>query len=361
MNNVVEDIKYELYKDHAIVNNEEISNESYIDFINKKREKYKKINGEMGENEKEFEDYLKCDVLTEIANYIVKREKNIIDISLDMDEFFRKYNVIDRKDANTIIDLPMYNRIQLRYEKFFERKELDNINKDISEISEELRNKYYDLINPETNNEGYEKYEELKVKKLIIDNIEKLENVKEPVKILVKFSEASIEYPQVYTLSQMNNLCKKAEEEITIEKMKKLRHPDTYYKTDFFIIIDDGGKSYIDLHDRIDIGDREQNDFYSFIAKYYGYERIRKLEQINKQVTNAIGYIEECVIDKFNEMNIEFNWDWKLDENILTKVMDKIKEDDELAVVLDESIGSAIVEVKDKLSACEEEEASERE
>ena len=84
------------------------------------------------------------------------------------------------------------------------------------------------------------------------------------------------------------------------------------------------------------------------------------VNSINKEI-KQVGYIEDSIIDRFTEMKEKFNWKLDLNENVFEKVLEKIKEDDELAVVLDETIGSAIVEVKDKLLACEEEEASERE
>lgn len=84
------------------------------------------------------------------------------------------------------------------------------------------------------------------------------------------------------------------------------------------------------------------------------------INPINKKF-KQVGYIENSIIDRFTEMKEKFNWELDLNENIFNKVLEKIKEDDELAVVLDETIGSAITEVKDKLLICEEEETNERE
>ncbi len=89
------------------------------------------------------------------------------------------------------------------------------------------------------------------------------------------------------------------------------------------------------------------------------YTNSNLISSINKEI-NQVGYIEDSIIDRFTEMKEKFNWKLDLNENVFEKVLEKIKEDDELAVVLDDSIGSAIVEVKDTLLACEEEEASER-
>lgn len=80
---------------------------------------------------------------------------------------------------------------------------------------------------------------------------------------------------------------------------------------------------------------------------------------INKEF-KKVGYIEDSIIDRFTEMKEKLNWKLDLNENIFSKILEKIKEDDELAIILDETIGSAISELKTKLDK-EEEEASERE
>lgn len=74
---------------------------------------------------------------------------------------------------------------------------------------------------------------------------------------------------------------------------------------------------------------------------------------------NQMGYIENSIVDRFNEMKEKFNWKLNLNENAFSRILDKIKADDEIAIILDETIGNAIVQVKDEILKCEEKEVSE--
>ena len=85
-----------------------------------------------------------------------------------------------------------------------------------------------------------------------------------------------------------------------------------------------------------------------------------KLNNTLDKETNQVGYIEESITEVFNVMKDRFNWKFDLNKEFFDKVLDKIKEDDELASVLDETIGSVMVEVKEKLEE-EENEENERE
>ena len=348
---------YMLYMDYATTKKESISNEGYEKFIAKEQKSYKELYEPMiGKDD--FLDCLKYKVLSEIARYVAKNENSTSDMKLWMNQFFRKYNIIDKTNENSILDVSMYNRIKNVYEESIEKKELDNIEKYIDILPLNLKDKYFDMIRPDYSKEGYEKYEDRREKKFFIENLKKLDNVAVPVKILVKYSESNIEYPNVYTLKEMNELCKKEEERIAVEKLEGKRNPTTYDKTKFFIIIDDGNKPYVLLKDQIDLGDNMQTDFYTFILKYYGYEKLKQLKDINNPSINTIGYIEECIIDRFNEKNDNQKWNLNLDESLFNKILEKVKNDDELAYVIDETVGASIVEVKEELENEEVEESN---
>lgn len=89
------------------------------------------------------------------------------------------------------------------------------------------------------------------------------------------------------------------------------------------------------------------------------YVSFNSMNSINKE-NNELGYIEECIIDKISEMNTNFNWNLQSNKNMITKIMEKIKEDDELSLVLDETIASAVEEIKKELNI-EEKKTNERE
>lgn len=82
------------------------------------------------------------------------------------------------------------------------------------------------------------------------------------------------------------------------------------------------------------------------------------INPINKEF-KRIGYIEDSIVDRYNELKEKLNWKLNLNQNVFSRVLDKIKEDDELKMILDETIGFAIAEVKEEILKCEEKEASE--
>jgi len=278
MNSLV-NIKYELYRDYAHAKGRKVSNESYRNFVKKFIEKSKKIYGDSITEEKII-DYMKYSVLSTIAEHLVNRDDINADMSYSMNNFLKKYNIIEADYEQNVIDLPMYNRIKLVYDKLIEKKQLESIDEYIEKLPSSWRKKYYDIINPKED-KGYDMYDNLKEKKKIIDYIEELEQVKEPIKILVRLSESNVILPGVYRLQEMNDLCKKADEMVFNDKLEGSRHPKTYDKVEFLILADKREKAYIIMRDRIDIGEKKNTDFYSFIVENYGYEKMRELEKIN--------------------------------------------------------------------------------
>ena len=273
-------MRYELYKDNAFLNSKEISMYEYMQFIYEEIKEFEKIYGmTVSGNQEEFDDYLKYKVLSKIAEYFASDENSYENLFYCMNRFFQKYEIIDKRQEN-ILDLSMYNRIKLAYDRAFERKLLNNYSIFLEEVPQKLKNKYAVLITLDTTKENGDKIMDFRNKKLILDNIYKLESEKEPIKILIKFSEVAIIFPEVYTLDKMNELCIKAEEFVESEISAGNRQQGTYDKVDFFIIVDNGEKAVLSINDTICIGDGEQVDFKNFLEKFYGSEYLENLENL---------------------------------------------------------------------------------
>ena len=273
-------MRYELYKDNCFLHNVEPSNIGYMSFIDDWRKKYFQLFGkDILQDPDDFDDYLKYEVLSKIAKNFALSESAVEHMSYSMYKFLEKYEIIS-EDTGEIINLSLYNRIAFAYQNTFEKKVLDNYDSYFDALPNSLKEKYYEILKPDYRKDGIEKYNDLKDKKMTLDHIEQLEDIKEPIKILIKFSESATIDCQVYKYDEMNDLCKKAEDEVLIEKLQGKRHPETYDKVAFYMFIEDKEKINLFMTDRIDIGDGQQSDFKSFIIKFYGYEQLLELEKI---------------------------------------------------------------------------------
>lgn len=234
-------------------------------------------------NQEEFTDYIKYKVLGAIAFNEAKNNTGVgyINSSPTMINLLDKYNISEKTDKS------LYKRLSNRWEQGQRLRVTTNYKEEIlDKIPSKYLDKYLKVL-PNEKTSTFELYRDIYKYKKIVENIDKIENKKDPVKFLINYSEnRELKKDDVLNFKEMES-----KSNLAILEVNKRNEEDskkygeefhTYDKVDFTIILDDGKDFGIFLDNREDIGDYQ--NFKSFIKNTYIDEfKDKIIKMLNEQ------------------------------------------------------------------------------
>lgn len=236
-------------------------------------------------NQDEFTDYMKYKVLGDIAFNEANEGVGVayINSSSTMINLLNKYNISEKTDES------LYKRISNRWEQGQRLRVTTNYKEEIlDKIPSKYLDKYLKAL-PNEKTSTFELYREIYKYKKIVENIDKIEEKKEPIKFLINYSENSqFKKDDILSFKEMENKTYFGTLEVkarNIEDSKKYGEEfHTYDKVDFTIILDNGKDFEIYLDNRIDIGDYQS--FKSFMKNTY-------IDDFNNKIDKMLNEQEE--------------------------------------------------------------------
>ena len=184
-------------------------------------------------------------------------------------------------------DKSLYKRLSNRWEQGQRLRVTTNYKEEIlDKIPSKYLDKYLKVL-PNEKTSTFELYRDIYKYKKIVENIDKIENKKDPVKFLINYSEnRELKKDDVLNFKEMES-----KSNLAILEVNKRNEEDskkygeefhTYDKVDFTIILDDGKDFGIFLDNREDIGDYQ--NFKSFIKNTYIDEfKDKIIKMLNEQ------------------------------------------------------------------------------
>lgn len=271
-------------RDFAMGKIEFKNNIPYMDFISKMSNKFEEdMQKPALVNQEEFTDYMKYKVLGAIAFNEAKNNAGVgyINSSPTMINLLDKYKISEKTDKS------LYNRISNRWEQGQRLRVTTNYKEEIlDKIPSKYLDKYLKAL-PDEKTSTFELYRDIYKYKRIVENIDKIESKKDPVKFLINYSENRelkkddvLNFKEMESKSNLAILEVKQRNEEDSQKYGEEFH--TYDKVDFTIILDDGKDFGIYLDNREDIGDYQ--NFKSFMKNAYIDEFLNKITtMLNEQ------------------------------------------------------------------------------
>lgn len=271
-------------EDYAMGKVEFKSNYEFINFINTFSDEFEStFDKKILSNQEEFTDYIKYKVLGAIAFNEAKNNTGVgyINSSPTMINLLDKYNISEKTDKS------LYKRLSNRWEQGQRLRVTTNYKEEIlDKIPSKYLDKYLKVL-PNEKTSTFELYRDISKYKRIVENIDKIEDKKEPVKFLINYSEnRELRKDDVLNFKEMESKTYLATLEVKArnnEDSKKYGEEfHTYDKVDFTIILDDGKDFGIFLDNREDIGDYQ--NFKSFIKNTYIDEfKDKIIKMLNEQ------------------------------------------------------------------------------
>lgn len=262
------------------------NNLPYMQFISDMSSKFEEdLQKPVLVNQEEFTDYIKYKILGAIAFNEANKEigTGIIESSPTMIKLLDKYNISEETDKS------LYKRISDKWEQGQKLRIISNYKDEIlSKIPTKYLDKYLKVLPDERTNLRDLNRSIYKYKK-IVENIDKIEEKKEPIKFLINYSENSqFKKDDILSFKEMENKTYFGTLEVkarNIEDSKKYGEEfHTYDKVDFTIILDNGKDFEIYLDNRIDIGDYQS--FKSFMKNTY-------IDDFNNKIDKMLNEQEE--------------------------------------------------------------------
>ena len=273
--NYVENTRYLLYLDSKGINLEDYAmgkiefntNVEFLSFVDGYVKEYEKsFQKPVLSNQEDFTDYMKYKVLGDIAYNEALNEigSGYINSSPKMNRLLDKYDISEESSKE---DGALYKRISDRWEQGQKERIVSNYKKEVlNKIPIEYREKYLKIL-PDENTDSHELYMEINNCKQIVQNIDKIEDLNEPIKFLIKWSEnPRFKSNEVLNLEDMEYKTNRAIEDVKLRNIEDSKiygeEVHSYDKLSFLMIIDDG-KDFEIIDERHDLG-----DFSSFKAYF---------------------------------------------------------------------------------------------
>ncbi|MBS5863332.1 MAG: hypothetical protein KIC54_01420 [Clostridium sp.] len=273
-------------EDYAMGKVEFNTNVEYMEFIDNLSLKFENDIGKpVLSNQDEFTDYMKYKVLGAIAfnEALNNLGVGIITSSPQMSYMLDKYNISEETN------LSLYKRISDKWEQGQKLRIVSNYKEEVlDKIPTKYLDKYLKVL-PNEKADSHELYRDISKYKRIVENIDKIEDKKEPVKFLINYSEnRELRKDDVLNFKEMESKTYLATLEVKArnnEDSKKYGEEfHTYDKVDFTIILDDRKDFKIYLDNREDIGDYQS--FKSFMKNTY-------IDEFNNKITKMLNEAEE--------------------------------------------------------------------
>ena len=256
------------------------NNMAYMEFIDNMSIEFERgLQKPVLSNQEEFTDYMKYKVLGDIAFNEANTGIGVgyINSSPKMINLLDKYSISEKTDKS------LYKRISDRWEQGQRLRITTNYKEEIlDKIPTKYLDKYLKVL-PDEKTSTFQLYRDIYKYKKIVENIDKIENKKEPVKFLINYSEnRELKKDDVLSFKEMeskSNLATLEVKQRNEEDSKKYGEEfHTYDKVDFTVILDDGKDFEIYLDNREDIGDYKS--FYSFMKNTYTEEFNNRIDKI---------------------------------------------------------------------------------
>lgn len=265
------------------------NNVPYMEFIDNMSKKFEiDLQKPVLSNQKEFTDYMKYKVLGAIAFNEANKGVGVgyINSSSTMTNLLNKYDISEKTDKS------LYERITIRWEQGQRLRVTTNYKEEIlDKIPTKYLDKYLKVL-PNEKTPTFQLYRDIYKYKKIVENIDKIEEKKEPVKFLINYSEnRELRKDDVLNFKEMeskSNLAILEVKQRNEEDSKKYGEEfNTYDKVDFTIILDNGKDFEIYFDNREDIGDYQS--FNEYMKATYTIEFNNYLNKIlnNKSQNNC--------------------------------------------------------------------------